>query len=227
VTPPPPPPPPPPPTITHIIPPRAPVICVLRWRETLAYLGVARLTLHFVGPEVAPSKHGVDSVDLAYHDPPKEISAVAQGGEPAAVHTMRLHYHHALYHELEDPWGAGSRSADPLPPPDLIWLSNPGIGHPHLAEQWAPSLERALQTGIPLVLTSHSAADAARDVEALGACQHGVEWLHPPQPNPFKSLKLTPDPLSQVGAGAGGEGEAAQSGMVQANYGWMGLRGIS
>ena len=187
-------------------------------------------------PSTRP-QHRTHRITNPHHQPtssPKEISTIEHHDEETpTVCSMALHYHHALYHDLEHDFsfarglpssssspgagtdaGAGARS-----PPDLLWLSNPGIGHPHLAQLWAPSLERALQTGVPLALTSHSAVDAARDVEALGSCQLGVEWLHPPQPNPFRSLKLTPDPFGQ-------ETDATRPQMVQANYGWMGLRGV-
>ena len=89
-------------------------------------------------------------------------------------------------------------SGDPLPlphpAPALVWLSNPGLGHPAVMEAWAPDLANLLihrprastlasaEAGdgasaasslrwssprCPVLVTSHSAVDQARDWNAV------------------------------------------------------------
>lgn len=81
---------------------------------------------------------------------------------------------------------------------DAYIFFNPGFGHPNLKEGWEPTLERILTrednvlSSSPLLLTAHSAKDAARDAECLA--RFGLENVQY-QVNPFASRITYQDPF--------------------------------
>ena len=94
-----------------------------------------------------------------------------------------LQYEQGLYHQLP----TSNPSAE-------IILFNPGLGHPHLAASWAPTLAKLQAEQKTVLWTAHSPQDRDRDV-ALLETQAKVEWIVAPEPNPFCSRKKVVDPL--------------------------------
>ncbi|OQS05777.1 hypothetical protein THRCLA_02129 [Thraustotheca clavata] len=103
-----------------------------------------------------------------------------------AVHVS---FESKLYHEL--PTSTTT--------PDAIVLFNPGLGHPHLKNLWAPSLNLALTTYKPLLITCFSAKDLHRDLEALDNAAESLDgtlnFTKTAGINPFQSRKIIVDPL--------------------------------
>ena len=129
------------------------------------------LSLHFVGPEVAAAS---------------ALSQEAASGDlPVSVRWSR--HRGTLCDFLDNASGALGGASGGASLHDLLWLSNPGLGHPFLAQAWAPSLRRLLGNGngdgnsygeeagagprrglgCPVLVTSHSRTDQGRDVAAI------------------------------------------------------------
>ena len=144
------------------------------WREALLALGprVRALDLHFVGPELRPAPE--KATDFA-------LGTAAGGGHRTA--TLRTSAHagtlcefmasRAAVEGLGSGGGGGEVGA-------LVWLSNPGLGHPAVQDSWRPSLERLLRRPgwgsgsggeggrpLPVLVTSHSQTDQQRDLVAV------------------------------------------------------------
>jgi len=84
------------------------------------------------------------------------------------------------------------------PAPACYALFNSGVGFAGSRDDdcWHETLQQLLSTGAPIVFTSHSADDAARDQKELQQLmekwnvQH--EWMLEAQINPFRSLRKDP-----------------------------------
>jgi len=89
---------------------------------------------------------------------------------------------HDYYHHESDA---------PAPEYDAYLLFNPGVGHPHLREEWRPTLE--LLVNKTLLVTAHSDYDASRDAAVLSQCYQNavVEYVE----NPFACLVEFEDPF--------------------------------
>ena len=178
------------------------------------------LRLYFVGPEVPSSTSSANSKgcteQLVAHalPPPSQHGGKAPALDSGSALSVRWSRHPgSLCDFLAANGGAASKG------PCLLWLSNPGLGHPHLEAAWAPSLSRALGggdgtlLGARLLITSHSDVDQGRDVavvtraldarrrggglEVTGGAGNAPEaWPLPPVgPTPFRSLRRVGDPI--------------------------------
>jgi hypothetical protein len=142
------------------------------WREALLLLGpsVGALRLNFVGPEAAGSAA------------PGQVCQVAvdlgAGRRPGSVtwstHRSTLGAFWAQREEGEDcgaPSAAarsaarGGGPATSAAPVSLVWLSNPGLGHPAVRDAWAPDLAQLL--GRPTTVAMTAAATATEATAAL------------------------------------------------------------
>jgi hypothetical protein len=193
------------------------------------------LRLFFVGPEAA-----------AVAATPKSQEALALASDGASLLGVRWSRHRGTLGEFLD--GGGTAASGPAEEgggggggkdvaPQLVWLSNPGLGHPLLTAAWAPCLSTCLRRAIdvhgstvqtaaattrggssgggvgrcPVLVTSHSEADQARDVAAVAALvgspgQSG--WVVAPEgPARFRSRRAVADPI--------------EGGWVAANWGAM------
>ena len=164
----------------------------------------------------------------------------------------------------------------PAPPaPALVWLSNPGLGHPAVMDAWAPDLTSLLVRPpaastpapadaydgtttaasmpwplprCPVLVTSHSANDQARDWNAVTevlatagvdrntstserseGAQEGAPSLTPPSPTPQSMsepwLAMAPEgpaPFRSRRAVA----DAIEGGAVAANWGAFAVRAV-
>lgn len=85
---------------------------------------------------------------------------------------------------------------------DAFVLFNPGLGHPHLAKQWLPTLKFLIGTNNPILFTAHSTIDAERDrlvleqlleVDRNNGSNQAIEY----EPNPYASRLEFVDPFSK------------------------------
>ena len=79
-----------------------------------------------------------------------------------------------LWHEL--------RPSDPQP--DAILVLNSGCHDTRLYPTWEPSLKKMLATGVPMILTSYTSAEATLDACILQRYGAHVNWC---EQNPFAS----------------------------------------
>jgi len=169
---------------------------------------VRHLRLSFVGPDVP---HGAANHSAAFKDDlptaaaagAENGSSVSEGGLLVTRDYHRTHLHDFLRRSLYQAQSSVA-SGDPASRigedkssdgdgkgqgsnPTLLWLSNPGLGHPACRASWAPTLNYLLgggdndyadqssalgpkTDGFPsaaVLVTSHSTHDQARDVAAI------------------------------------------------------------
>ena len=89
-------------------------------------------------------------------------------------------------------------------------LFNPGLGHPHLREEWEGGVKRLLASGKPIIVSCHSRQDLDRDERQLrvigerwsfGGAESGGGIDIFSRENAFGSLMKSEDPVPSV-AGA-------------------------
>ncbi|KAJ1446319.1 hypothetical protein M885DRAFT_547000 [Pelagophyceae sp. CCMP2097] len=153
------------------------------WAELLvAVPSVRRWHVHFVGPDVSPGRRD-GRVAARYGGSTLRLSAERVTVEAPA--------------DLDVPAAAdGDSPAGPRRRPDAIVLYNPGVGHHKLEAGWRRGIAAVRASRLPLLLTSHSALDERRDLDALAACLGGaaVPFAVRPHDNVFRSRKTFSDP---------------------------------
>jgi len=130
------------------------------WEELAFLCPDVQVTVHLVGPEVPSSLDG-------------KRSKVSD--------TLNLAYDCVPFEEL---------SAD-APEPDLLVLFNSGVGFQHTQgnNEWGSALQAMLATGKPMLLSSFSQEDAARDEAFIKSLEEDVEVMLECTENPFMNMK--------------------------------------
>lgn len=216
------------------------------WGETVFALpGVSHLSLHLVGPELSvppgvaagqgarptAGGDGGRGRSASFSSTATHATALSVGGR-----TVEVRWTRAMLGRVAAAGEAELRAGDSSEPAaaatatataaaekavvdaDAFVLFNPGLGHPHLREGWAGALERLLDTGKPIVVSSHSEKDLERDalllreVGAVRCCRPrracpdqaiasggGADGEILPRKNAFRSLMVSEDPLSAPG----------------------------
>jgi hypothetical protein len=200
------------------------------WNEALLALPkhVKRLHLVFIGPEVTYFKASESILNKTM-----VVDVVGEVGEEEVKKLKREYFAGTLteyfnsnqYSSLQSQYKGSFKS--------MIWLSNPGLGHPTLKESWQPSLqslmisdETARVGGCPVLVTSHSQKDQLRDLDACLSVQRSMTMSKPscgdrgsflamqPEKSPFSSMRRVIDKFS---TSTGGDD------CVQANWGAFGF----
>ena len=168
------------------------------WRELLiATLAIddSQVTIDFIGPDV-PAQVKSKTITLDNHF--NEDTTQPSGRQ------LAMNFHSSFLHEvvlkivrsqqietdqIRNVW-------------DAFVLFNPGLGHPHLAKQWLPTLKFLIRTTNPILFTAHSTIDAERDrlvleqllaVDRNNGSNHSIEY----EPNPYASRLEFVDPFSK------------------------------
>jgi len=201
------------------------------WNEALLALPehVKRLHLVFIGPEVTYFKASETIlnkkvvVDVAgevhCEDEVKKLKREYFAG------TLTEYFNSNQYGNLQSQYKGSFKP--------MIWLSNPGLGHPTLKESWQPSLQSLMissdatvRVGCPVLVTSHSEKDQLRDLDACLSVQRSIAMSNPScsdrgsflamqsEKSPFSSMRRVIDKFS---TSTGGDD------CVQANWGAFGF----
>lgn len=136
---------------------------------------VNQLHLVFIGPEVTTFK----SSEIQFYDIDGNVSSSLKRHYFAG--TLTDYFESNQYLNLRSEYDNNQSNSTSH---SMIWLSNPGLGHPALRESWASSLSWLLSqnsdnnehehhnndddnNGTAVLVTSHSEKDQLRDIEAF------------------------------------------------------------
>ena len=177
------------------------------WRELLV------VTMHqnidfqidFVGPDVPLKSSKVRTVPLDEHS------------QVIEMRFKRSYLHKAIFDELKSQKDNGDNTPEKIKNKwDMFVLFNPGIGHPHLAKCWTPTLKFLAKTKKPTLITAHSEIDSERDLKIVQQMlSHDVagEKLQYKK-NPFSSRLESVDPFPL---------EAGQRHVTRANHSYISI----
>jgi splicing suppressor protein 51 len=172
------------------------------WRELLIATSAidnkdddAQVTIDFIGPDVpAQLKSKTITLDNNFDEDTTQPSG----------RQLTMNFHSSFLHEavlkiiksqqiktdqIKNVW-------------DAFVLFNPGLGHPHLAKQWLPTLKFLIRTTNPILFTAHSTIDAERDrlvleqllsVDRNNGSNQSIKY----EPNPCASRLEFVDPFSK------------------------------
>jgi hypothetical protein len=157
----------------------------VQWKEMLVFMDNVfvdplQISLEFIGPDLASLHPRVLITNEKIFEDNKPTKSIL---ELQWMHKGTYHSYLAQREEL-----------DRVVQFDGFILLNPGFSHPHLRQDWKPTLDLLLGHGVrsPILLTAHSAQDAARETEYL-KIEYGIDVDY--RCNPFSSRIQFQDPF--------------------------------
>jgi hypothetical protein len=132
----------------------------VQWKEMLVFMDNVfveplQVSFEFIGPDLASLHPRVLITNEKLLEPNKPTKSILE------LQWMHKGTYHSYLNQGEE--------LDSSVPYDGFILLNPGFSHPNLRQDWKPTLDLLLGHGIrsPILLTAHSAQDAARETEYL------------------------------------------------------------